>query len=419
MNFFKKIVTSSGNFFKSIKSENRKQLLELKKLEKNLENQKKEQAKTWLPFVLTNRTFLKFWIIGVVVIFLWFFVYKSLNIIYLIGMAYIISLAVEAIISFLQKKTHSRWLSIFLAYFFVLVLFLWAMVFVIPFVLNQVSNVIMMGIDTISKFQDILVNKSIIQIIKDISRLPWSLKSWLLASFNNPEIVSSVQTQLQQNISQIVNLGTTYARNIGMMAVSAVGSFFTFIAQTSIVLTLSVLFSLQKDAVMRFIARLGGEKKYKMIYMKLERIYKKLGIRLQSQLLLCIFIGVAMYLSLWILSFFGIDLPQKWSLAIIAALTEFVPYIGPILWWAVAALVAFINFGIYGALIVIAIVFVIQRLENNVLVPVLMNKTLGINPVVIFISIVIGGFVLWFVGVLLAVPLAVIITLVIEKTFEE
>lgn len=46
MNFFKKIVTSSGNFFKSIKSENRKQLLELKKLEKNLENQKKEQAKT-------------------------------------------------------------------------------------------------------------------------------------------------------------------------------------------------------------------------------------------------------------------------------------------------------------------------------------------------------------------------------------
>ncbi|MEI6671841.1 MAG: hypothetical protein WCL02_00280 [bacterium] len=99
-----------------------------------------------------------------------------------------------------------------------------------------------------------------------------------------------MQTQLQQNISQIINLGTSYAQNIGNMAVSAVGSLFTFITQTSIVLTLAVLFSIQKDAVMKFIAGLGGEKKYKLVYMKLERIYKKLGIRLKSQFLLCIFI---------------------------------------------------------------------------------------------------------------------------------
>jgi predicted PurR-regulated permease PerM len=95
------------------------------------------------------------------------------------------------------------------------------------------------------------------------------------------------------------------------MAVSIVGSFFSFITQTSIVLTLAVLFSIQKDAVMKFIARLGGEKKYKFIYMKLERIYKKLGIWLKSQLFLCIFMGVTMYAALWILALFGIDLPQK------------------------------------------------------------------------------------------------------------
>ena len=68
---------------------------------------------------------------------------------------------------------------------------------------------------------------------------------------------------------------------------------------------------IQKDAVMKFIARLGGEKKYKFVYMKLERIYKKLGIRLKSQLFLCVFMGVAMYAALWILAIFGIDLPQK------------------------------------------------------------------------------------------------------------
>ncbi|MEI8092310.1 MAG: hypothetical protein WCG98_09380 [bacterium] len=63
--------------------------------------------------------------------------------------------------------------------------------------------------------------------------------------------------------------------------------------QTSIVLTLAVLFSVQRTSVMKFISGLRGEKKYKFAYMKLERIYKKLGIWLKSQLLLCLFIGGA------------------------------------------------------------------------------------------------------------------------------
>jgi len=70
-------------------------------------------------------------------------------------------------------------------------------------------------------------------------------------------------------------------------------------------------------------------------------------------------------------------------------MTEFIPYIGPFIGGLAAMLVAFIHYGIYGALIVIGVVFLIQRLENNVLIPLLMNKTLGVNPVVIFISMII------------------------------
>jgi len=59
-----------------------------------------------------------------------------------------------------------------------------------------------------------------------------------------------------------------------------------------------------------------------------------------------------------------------------------------------AVLVAFTHYGIYGALIVMAVVFVIQRVENNVFIPLLMNKTLGVNPVVIFISMIVGAMIL-------------------------
>jgi predicted PurR-regulated permease PerM len=419
MKVFKKIIQWGSDFFRSLKADNRKELLELERLEKKIDEQKKGEKKTIVPFVFTNRMFAKFWIIGMIMIFLGLFVYKSLTIIYLIFMAYIVSLAIEAIIDFIQKYLKYRGIAIFLAYLFIVLVFLWAMIFIIPFILNQISDIVTIFVGNIADFQTLLQTKSLVGIIQDINRLPWGLKNGLLESFSDPAVVGGVQSQLQANISQIVDFGTMYAKNIWTIAVNAVGTFFTFITQTSIVLTLSVLFSIQKDAVMRFIARMGGEKQYKFIYMKLERIYKKLGIWLKSQLFLCIFMGLTMYAALWILAFFGIDLPQKWALAGIVAMTEFIPYIGPIVWWLAAALVAFINFWVYGALIVIGVVLLIQWLENNVFIPLLMNKTLGVNPVVIFISMIIGGLILWIVWVLLAVPIAVIITLVMEKTFEE
>jgi len=419
MKFLRKIVDGSANFFKSIRSDNKKQLLELEKLEKKLDEQKKEHKKLTIPMVFTNRMFLKFWIIGVVVVFLWMFIYQSLSIIYLICIAFILSVVMEAIIWLLYKRIGHRWTSILLAYVLFILAAIGALIFIVPFLLSQLSEVIMIFIAKFSDFQKILTTKSLISIVEEVNWLPAAIKSWLLDSLWSPEIVAWVQSQLQQNISHIINMWTTYAKNIGNMAVSAVGSLISFITQTSIVIVLSVMLSIQKDAVMRFISRLGWEKKYKTIYMKLEKIYKKLGVRLKSELLLCLFIGTTMYIALWILALFGLDLPHKWSIAIVAWLVEFIPYLGPWIGGFVATLVAFIAFGRYGVLIMIAVVILIQRLENNVLIPVLMNKTLGINPVVVFVSIILWAILWWIIWVLLAVPIAVIITLVMEKTFEE
>lgn len=420
MNIFKRFMKKSSSFFQSLKSDNKRELLELEKLEKKLEKQKEHEKKALItPFVFTNRMFIKFRVFGLLVVFLGLLVYQSLNIIYLIFMAYIISLAVEAVIDFFHKKIGHRTISIIIAYILLLLAFLWAMVFIIPFILGQISDIITIFIGNISNFQEVLTTKSLTGIIQDIHRLPWSLKTGLLNSLGDPTVVAGVQNQLEQNIAQMVSVGTTYAKNIGTMAVSAVWSIATFFTQTSIVLTLSVLFSFQKDAVMKFIARLGGQKKYKFIYMKIEKIYKQLGVRLKSQLMLCLFMGVAMYAILWILALFGLDLPQKWALAGIVAITELIPYIGPFIGGAAAALVAFIHFWRYGALIVIGCAMLLQWLENNVLIPLLMNKTLGVNPIVIFISMIIWGLILGFLGILLAVPIAVIVTLLMEKTFEE
>ncbi len=256
MTFIHKIIRGGSDFLKSIKTDNRKQLLELEKLEKKLDDQQKQEKKSAAPFMVTNRMFIKFWGFGVLIIFIGLFVYQSLSIIYLIFMAYIVSLAMEAIISFLQKKLKYRGIAIALSYLLAVVFFLGAMVFIIPFMLNQFSDMLTIIIAKISTFQDILATKSLVGVIQDSNRIPRGLKQALLDSFSNPAVVSGIQSQLQQNISQVVNMGTSYARNIGNVAVSVLGSFVTFITQTSIVLTLSVLFSIQKDSVMKFIAGL-------------------------------------------------------------------------------------------------------------------------------------------------------------------
>lgn len=87
-------------------------------------------------------------------------------------MAYIISLAIEAIIDFIQKRISYRGISIALAYLFVIVVFLGAVVFIVPFILNQLSDIISILIGNISEFQQLLATKSLIGIIQDVHWLP-------------------------------------------------------------------------------------------------------------------------------------------------------------------------------------------------------------------------------------------------------
>ena len=65
-----KIIKGGSDWFKSIRSDSRKQLLELEKLEKKLEAQKKQEKTNIAPFVFTNRMFVKFRGFGVLIIFL-------------------------------------------------------------------------------------------------------------------------------------------------------------------------------------------------------------------------------------------------------------------------------------------------------------------------------------------------------------
>jgi predicted PurR-regulated permease PerM len=127
-------------------------------------------------------------------------------------------------------------------------------------------------------------------------------------------------------------------------------------------------------------------------------IEDKLGSWLRGQIVLSFSIG---FLTWIVLSLLGVSFALP--LAVIAGILEIVPTIGPIL-SAIPAIIVALNISPLLALIVAVSYIFIQLFENNVLVPRIMQRAVGLNPIVIILSIIVGGKLLGVAGALLAIP---------------
>src|SRR3989344_5874374 len=139
---------------------------------------------------------------------------------------------------------------------------------------------------------------------------------------------------------------------------------------------------------------------------------KKLGGWVRGQLLLMFFVGILSYLGLL---FLGVDYAVP--LAFLAGILEIVPNIGPTLAAVPAILVGWS--GSPGlALAVAALYFVIQQVENNFLVPKVMSKAVGLSPLVVIISLLVGLKLAGIAGAVLAIP-AVLLLEIIASDFKK
>lgn len=165
---------------------------------------------------------------------------------------------------------------------------------------------------------------------------------------------------------------------------------------------------LDKDKVENFITSLFGERREKARRL-LGQIEGKLGAWLRGQLILSLIVGVLVYIGLVVL---GIEFAL--SLAIIAALLEIVPVIGPIIAAVPAVLIAFTISPLL-ALLVAGLYLAVQQIEGHVIVPQVMKRAVGLNPLLVIFAVIVGGRLLGIGGALLAVPIAVVIQVILEE----
>ncbi len=137
-------------------------------------------------------------------------------------------------------------------------------------------------------------------------------------------------------------------------------------------------------------------------------IETRLGLWVRGQLILMGAIGVATGVTYTLLG-----LPGALLLGLIAALTEAIPIVGPLL-GAVPAILVAATVSPELALVVGGIYLVFQLIESNVLVPVVMRSTIGISPLLVLFSLLVGAAVGGLIGAFLAVPLAASVEIVLS-----
>ncbi|MFC4056785.1 AI-2E family transporter [Planomonospora corallina] len=135
-----------------------------------------------------------------------------------------------------------------------------------------------------------------------------------------------------------------------------------------------------------------------------ERGWDTLGAFVRSQAFVGLLDAVFIGLGLWI-----VGVPLVLPLAVLTFVAAFVPIIGALFAGFVAVLIALVSNGLTDALIVLAIIIVVQQLEGNVFQPMVQSRGLGLHAAVVLLAVTLGGSLAGIVGSLLAVPAAALL----------
>lgn len=179
-------------------------------------------------------------------------------------------------------------------------------------------------------------------------------------------------------------------------------SIFSGMAMFVATFVLSFYLALQEDGVKRFL-QFVTPKSYESYVLDLwQRTQRKLGKWLQGQLMLGFIIGAMVFIGLTILG-----VPYALVLAVFAAILELVPMAGPII-AAVPAIILGALVSPLTGLLTLIFYMIIQPTENHLIVPQVMQRAVGLNPVVIIIALLVGAKLGGILGILIAVPVAAI-----------
>jgi predicted PurR-regulated permease PerM len=213
-------------------------------------------------------------------------------------------------------------------------------------------------------------------------------------------------------VSALETLSLTLAQTTKSIFVT-ITSIFGGLISLLLVLVITFYLTVEEDALKKFVKYIVPAKHRTYTMDLIERMQIKIGLWLRGQLLLSVIVGILTYIGLSILG-----VKYALLLAIVAAIFEIIPYLGPWLAAIPAVLVSFSD-SLVKVVLVIVLYIIIQQLENNLIVPKLMQKMVGLNPIIVIMAILIGIKLGGVVGGLLGVPVAAAISVYLYDVIKD
>jgi len=297
------------------------------------------------------------------------FLYLIRDIVLVIFVAVVIAAAINGPVSWLQRNKVPRLLGVLFIYLLLFLIIGLIITLIFPPLADQIRQLA-------AHFPSL------------VEKVGLSLQQWWQDY--------DLENNLQSFLGRISDKLTQAASSVLSTTINLFGGFVSAI----VVLVISFYLSIQERGAKRFLVSLTPAEHQAYLAGLIDRIESKIGSWLRGQLVLMLIIGLLIFIGLY---FLGIK--YALVLALIAALFEIIPYIGPVLAALPAVILAFIQSPLL-ALLTVALYVVVQQLENYLLAPQIMRKAVGLNSVVIIIALLIGGKLAGILGIVLAVPVA-------------
>ncbi len=316
---------------------------------------------------ISPKTF--FWALGIGVLVV--LVYMVRDVIGVLIFAIIISSALEPFLEYTQRKRIPRLLTLIVVYFLFFVFFAALMYILLPLLLDQLRD---FSQNYPAYFGKIEEAAGIITFL--------------------PGLSGNIHELLLQLTGQIPSFTSL---------ISYVSSIFGGLISFIVVLVVSFYLSLSRNSLDDFLKSILPPQFEAYAHGLWLRAQKKMGRWLQAQLLLSFIMALIVGIGLLILG-----VKYAFLIAVVVGLLEVVPYVGPIVAGGLATLLAISQSAILG-LWTLIFFFAAQQLEGHILVPLLIKKLVGLNPVAVILAMLVGAKLGGILGVLLAVPLAAVV----------
>jgi predicted PurR-regulated permease PerM len=235
----------------------------------------------------------------------------------------------------------------------------------------------------------------------------WDVLAGGIESLRQFTVTHGLTENVQAGVSGLQGQGVALLEG----AFSTLTGLFGSIAGLIVVLVMAYYMVVQEVQALRWFQNLLPDSYQNFTTHLLTRVQEKFGRWLIGQLSLCIIIGVVYYIGLRLIGVEG-----ALVLAILGGFTEFIPYLGPIL-GAIPGVFAALSESPAIAIATAIFYVAVQQLEGHVLVPKIMQKAVGLNPVVSIVALLVGGKLFGMAGAILAIPVTTACSVVIMELY--